>query len=243
MLKRLFFIFALILCVPSLVRPAVIISNCCGKWSDPLIWNLLRVPQAGDSVLISTAVEFDADFSSSAPGLLWVLPPGSLCGDHTYSGRFIIEGPVKLKTLTGNYGASSASSNASFTVSTSMTFINQGTTFQNNGAPVCVGCTFTCIPCDKTGRSSIPCGPATGLNKAYRTISISRPGGTDRIMIEGISGFAGITMTDMTGRSVLKMSVSDGESVETGGLPDGIYLLRVMNEGAVFTRKLVLSGR
>src|ERR1041384_7748630 len=77
-----------------------ITSKVCGEWTDSATWDLNRLPQSSDTIIVNSFVAFNSDFVSSSPGMLYVSACGTLCGTASYTGCFTFDGIVFAKTLT-----------------------------------------------------------------------------------------------------------------------------------------------
>jgi len=124
-------------------------SVVCGKWTDPKIWDLNRIPVSTDTIVVSNFVQFDTDFTSERPGFLQVTRPGNLCGLHTYSGHCWFGGIVFIKSIILYYGNSLGDTNINVLVVMKI----QGTASLRLKPPninVCVGCKATCDSCKAT---------------------------------------------------------------------------------------------
>lgn len=70
-------------------------------------------------------------------------------------------------------------------------------------------------------------------------ISIYPNPATDAFHIMGLSGVSSISLTNLSGETLLLKQVSDKETVSVSTLPKGVYILKIKNNKGVTERKIV----
>lgn len=211
-----------------------ITSIACGRWTDADTWDLNRIPESTDTIIVDTYVGFDTGFTTLSPGILKVTQCGTLCGTHSFNGCFSISGAVYMDNMTCNYGASFTSSSASVNIQQYVHITNMGTSYTNNGGTICVGCTTTCIPCAYSkGVDPNPC-LSNGINKQAKISDLKCFPTliTDKIYLEytNFSGPAFYTIYNLLGKVVLK-NISQFENGKSmlllDNLPANTYFIRL----------------
>lgn len=80
----------------------------------------------------------------------------------------------------------------------------------------------------------------TGLSSNNATNLILYPNpATEAFRIQGLSDVSYITITDLSGRSLLQKQVSDNEAIQINALPKGIYILKIKNNEGIEECKII----
>ena len=62
---------------------------------------------------------------------------------------------------------------------------------------------------------------------------------TDNLSVNGIEGYANLTLTDISGKVVMETKVLGNQPVNVQSLPDGIYIVRIENGQNIIQKKII----
>jgi phosphodiesterase/alkaline phosphatase D-like protein len=80
----------------------------------------------------------------------------------------------------------------------------------------------------------------TGLDEnGNQQIAVYPNPATDAFHIVGLGGVSSISLTDLSGRTLLQKQVSDSEAILVSTLPKGVYILKIKNNEGTTERKVV----
>lgn len=222
-----------------LCSASTIISVKCGNWTDAETWDLARIPLPEDTILVNTYLLFDADFISLSPGFLQITKCGELCGNNSYSGHFLFNGPASLLIINADYGHSETNA---FVRSLELIHVhNAGTSLSMHGGG-CVGCDFTCEDCNTRSSPQTDCAPI-GFEKLTLGHSIKcfpNPA-SDKLLVTGIQIKSELTLFDIAGNKVFKSNVSSDTELQLQDLSSGIYYLQIISASGSSIKKLMVS--
>ncbi|MEO8759738.1 MAG: T9SS type A sorting domain-containing protein [Bacteroidia bacterium] len=233
-MKKIALILAVL--IPFTGKATKITSVICGNWSDTTTWNLNRVPQTTDTVVVNTFVSFDMDFSSISPGMLEVTECGTLCGLHNYTGCFNLYGVVYINTFHLIYGISNSSS-PSFNVLSYGIVTNTGTQFISTGS-LCVGCTSNCQNCSTNNKEETACTQSgiTQNKNLPKAFSIYPNPANDKVYIDG-KNITEIKLVNVLGNEVLHTKEKE---IEVSSLTNGIYFIEITTTKNTYTQKVIV---
>jgi len=80
----------------------------------------------------------------------------------------------------------------------------------------------------------------TGFDKTGdQQVTIYPNPATDVFHISGLSGISSISLTDLSGRTLLSEQASNNEVILGNTLPKGIYILKIQNNEGTLERKVI----
>jgi len=81
---------------------------------------------------------------------------------------------------------------------------------------------------------------ASGLNDTENLQLTLYPNpATEAFRIKGLNGISTLSLTDLSGRTLIQKQVSDNEAVSVSTLPTGVYILKIKNNEGTTERKVV----